>query len=121
MEREELQKINRIILERIEMKRIEKGLSKTELYQLSKTTGSAFSQWRSGATSPTNNTLSNIANCLDTTVDYLRLGVDTKKAATPEGSGISDKDIKLLEWFRSLSPEKQKAILYDADAPEGLV
>lgn len=33
----------------------------------------------------------------------------------------AERDIKLLEWFRSLPPEKQKAILFSQDAPEGLV
>ena len=32
-----------------------------------------------------------------------------------------DKDMRLLMWFRSLPPEKQKAILYAQDAPEDLV
>ena len=34
---------------------------------------------------------------------------------------LSDQDIRLLEWFRSLPEEKQKAILISQDAPEGLV
>ena len=37
-----------------------------------------------------------------------------------ENDGISEKDLKLLEWFRSLPPEKQRAILFSQDAPEGL-
>jgi len=33
---------------------------------------------------------------------------------------LSERDIRLLKWFRSLPPEKQKAILISQDAPEGL-
>lgn len=33
----------------------------------------------------------------------------------------AERDIRLLEWFRSLPPEKQRAILFSQDAPEGLV
>lgn len=32
----------------------------------------------------------------------------------------AERDIRLLEWFRSLPPEKQRAILFSQDAPEGL-
>ena len=40
---------------------------------------------------------------------------------TTTGDGLDDKDRRLIEWFRSLSPEKQKAILTAQDAPEGIV
>lgn len=36
-------------------------------------------------------------------------------------SGVSDRDIKLLEWFHSLPEEKRKAILSLGGAPEDLV
>lgn len=36
-------------------------------------------------------------------------------------SGISDRDIRLLEWFHSLPEEKRKAILSLGGAPEDLV
>lgn len=45
-----------------------------------------------------------------------------KKSAT-QGDGIdsiSDKDKKFITWFRSLSPEKQQAILISQDAPKDL-
>lgn len=42
-----------------------------------------------------------------------------KKSVT-FSDGLSDKDIRLIEWFRSLPEEKQKAILISQDAPEGL-
>lgn len=35
--------------------------------------------------------------------------------------GLNEKDGRLLTWFRSLPPEKQKAILIAQDAPEDLV
>ncbi len=43
-----------------------------------------------------------------------------EKAAPEDGSGLSDKDIRLLTWFRSLPEEKQRAILIAQDAPEEL-
>lgn len=44
-----------------------------------------------------------------------------KKPAPLEGDGQDDKDRRLIEWFRSLPVEKQKAILISQDAPEDLV
>jgi len=46
---------------------------------------------------------------------------EIEKPATSNGDGLSDKDIRLLTWFRSLPEEKQKAILISQDAPTGLV
>lgn len=77
----------------------------------------ASTGWKNGAV-PRASGLKKIADYFGVSVEYL---LGNEKTATPEGSGISEKDVKLLEWFRSLSPETQKAILYDADAPEGLV
>ena len=42
-----------------------------------------------------------------------RLSIDESK--------ITDKDKRFLEWFHSLSPEKQRAILIAQDAPEDLL
>ena len=46
---------------------------------------------------------------------------DEKNTATQSDGTISEKDRMFLSWFRSLSPEKQKAILISQDAPEGLI
>jgi len=51
----------------------------------------------------------------------LREHYEQKKEKPAPKDELSDKDIKLLAWFRSLSPEKQQAILTAQDAPEGLV
>lgn len=44
--------------------------------------------------------------------------LETKKA--PSEDGVTEKDLRLVRWFRSLPPEKQKAILVSQDAPEGI-
>lgn len=46
---------------------------------------------------------------------------DKEKKPTPEdGDGLNEKDVRLIAWFRSLPPEKRKAILMLGEAPEGL-
>ena len=47
--------------------------------------------------------------------------IDGEKNPATSGDGLVDKDARLLMWFRSLPPEKQKAILISQDAPEDLL
>ena len=61
-----------------------------------------------------------VADYLGVSPDYLMYG--NEKKPTPEmGNELSEKDIRLIQWFRSLPQGKQKAILDSQDAPEGLV
>ena len=79
----------------------------------------APSGWKRGAM-PRDSVLRRLAEYFCVSEEFLLYGTE-KNTAVPEDDGISDKDIRLLAWFRSLPPEKQKEILYDADAPSGLV
>lgn len=61
------------------------------------------------------------ANYFGVSVDYLfgkEMTATNGDGQQIEPDSISDKDKRLLEWFRSLSPEKQRAILIAQDAPE---
>jgi len=96
-------------------------------YKLAKALGchqSSVANWTNGRNKPQSRTMKDIADIFEVSVEYLK-GETTerkqKETATKEGDGISDKDIRLLAWFRSLPPEKQKEVLYDAGAPAGLV
>ena len=65
-----------------------------------------------------------LTEIFDVSVEYLKGETDDrehKNTAVPKDDGLSDKDARLLAWFRSLPPEKQKEVLYDAGAPAGLV
>lgn len=44
-----------------------------------------------------------------------------KETPPAQGGGLSEKDKRLIDWFRSLPPEKQKAILVAQDGPEDAV
>lgn len=46
---------------------------------------------------------------------------DGKENLPAQGGETSEKDKRLIQWFRSLPPEKQKAILISQDAPEDLI
>lgn len=107
------------VIDRINLELAKKGLNGADLSRAIGVSSGVYSQWCNGTTNPSKKNLAKIADFLKVTVNYLLSGEE--KTATPKGSGMSEKDVKLLEWFRSLPPETQKAILYDADAPEGLV
>ena len=83
---------------------------------------STVSQYETGKREPDNETLLRIGELFNVTVGYL-LGAEEEKEnpATICGNGVSDKDIRLLEWFHSLPEEKMKAILNLGGAPEDLV
>jgi len=46
---------------------------------------------------------------------------ENEKSPSSEEEGLSDKDLRLVKWFRSLPQEKQRAILIAQDAPADLV
>lgn len=76
--------------------------------------------WEGGKREPGHETTIRLADFFHVSVDYLLGRDDTKKEPPAQDGELSEKDIRLIEWFRSLPPEKQKAILISQDAPEGL-
>ena len=68
-----------------------------------------------------------IASYFHVSTDYLLGNTDdptpTGQKETPptQGGGLSEKDARLIQWFRSLPPEKQRAILIAQDGPEDAV
>lgn len=94
-------------------------------YKLSKATGisqTMIGYYKTGKNTPTVDKATIIADYLDVSVDYLLGNTDTKKEPAQNQEGeFSEKDIRLLNWFRSLPQEKQKAILVAQDAPKDLL
>ena len=58
-----------------------------------------------------------IATYFGVSVPFL-LGEETEKPADPKIDGLSDYELRLLAWFRSLPPEKRRAILEIGDGPK---
>ena len=62
-----------------------------------------------------------IADQFSVSLDYLLGRTDEKEPPTPvTGDGRDEKDIRLANWFRSLPPDKKKAILTLGEAPADL-
>lgn len=63
-----------------------------------------------------------LAEELDCTIDDLINEKETLATESDEREDpVSEKDLRLLNWFHSLPLEKQKAILISQDAPEDLL
>lgn len=77
--------------------------------------------WKNGA-NPRQTVLLKLADYFGVTVDYL-LNAE-KENPTAQGDGvdtITEKEVRMLKWFRSLPEEKRRAILISQDAPKDLL
>lgn len=98
-----------------------------DFYEASEVSSPLFSQYKTGKTPTSMQAVNRMADAVGIDVADLLDGIDQIKdelevpPAAVVGNGLSDKDSRLIAWFRSLPPEKQKAILVSQDAPEGLV
>ena len=62
-----------------------------------------------------------VAEYFGVSVSFLMSGKPDERNTAPEpGSGITEKDIRVLNWFNSLPPETRKAILTLGGGPEDL-
>lgn len=99
------------MLDRIEQLRTQKGISKTLMYERSKTSSSALSQWRTGRTHPSQTSIYALAQVLDTTPEYLIYGI--KKEAPIETDERNNSRFSMLKsLFEQLPPEDQNDVIF---------
>lgn len=103
---------------KIRMHRKALGLTQTELGEKLGVKVNAVSKWECGRVEdiPTSK-IKALANLFGVQPSYL---IDDEVEQPTVSDGLTDKDIRLVEWFRSLPEEKQKAILSLGGAPENL-
>ena len=92
----------------------ENGITLAELERAIGMGNGVIGKWEKMKGSPPHERLMQIADYLGTTVEVLE-GI---KKDPGTKAGVSAKDMRLIRWFRSLPPEKQKAILTAQDAPK---
>lgn len=73
--------------------------------------GEIVSDWIAGRSKSYEGYLYQIAAKYDVSVEWLKGETDEKKPATPEGSGLSKKELELLRLFDLASPEIRAAAL----------
>ncbi len=97
------------------------GISKNKLLTDIGINKNALVDWEKRNTIPSGDIVSKIADYFHVSADYLLGRTDEKEPPTPvAGDGLDEKDIRLANWFRSLPPDKKKAILTLGEAPAEL-
>jgi len=109
------------IAKRIDICVKESGMKKTEFYEKSGISSANFNYWSHGTNYPRQKKLADAAKCLNVSVKYLEYGDEQTKNPTAQSDGITEKDVALIKWFRSLPEEKLRAILVSQDAPKELL
>lgn len=113
-------------MNRIREIRKSRNLSMKELGKRVGVTEAAISNYELGKRDVGYEMYLKLAEALDSSVEELA-GRSIRKGETIPGLvkepilKWTAADVRLIEWFRSLPPEKQKAILIAQDAPEDLV
>lgn len=74
-------------------------------------------KWEKFGRKPKYEHLKAIADIFNVTIADLT-GEEQKETPSTQGGGLSEKNKRLIDWFRSLPPEKQRAILIAQDGPE---
>lgn len=82
-----------------------------------------INKWNTTPLKSYRNYIPQIASYFHVSTDYLLGHADDpappgEKEPPAQGGELSEKDLRLIGWFRSLPPEKQKAILIAQDGPE---
>lgn len=86
------------MIDRIECRITELGITKEEFYASSGISSASFSQWNTGVHKPTPKKIASAAKALGVPVSYLVEGVEQKENPATESSEVSEKDIsELLE------------------------
>lgn len=85
----------------------EKNLQQKDLCDALNLSNKTFTSWKSGLNSSYMKKLPEIANYLDTSVNYL-LGIEQKEKAP---GGLTEGEELLLELFRRVPEEKQELVL----------
>lgn len=92
------------------------GMKQSELAKILNVGQSTISGWENGTFEPDQKTLCKIAEIFNVSIDYLVGNSDTKKPLTSEDmSGLTDKQIKILQMMEKMTPEQQDEILRQAE------
>jgi transcriptional regulator with XRE-family HTH domain len=103
--------------ERIRELREEKGLSQEELGKILKVAKSTISQYELGKRNPDPETLDNLANILDCSVDYLLGRTDDRRPAEKIIEEAISDDAELLEFFQELKQRDDLQLLFKQVKP----
>ena len=102
-----------MLSERIRELRKEKKISQAELGEALGLTNNTISKYECATNNPDPNTLCNIADFFEVSVDYLLGRTDENSIKTvKEHEALSEEDKRLLNIFHKCSPEVREYIIY---------
>ena len=108
-----------ILLERIlSLVPPEHGGDKEFALSIGYKSGNVIADWKAGRSSSYKNKVQEISMVYNVSTEWL-YGLSEQKEKSPAqtSEGRVSKDASLIKWFRSLPPEKQRAILIAQDGP----
>lgn len=92
------------------------GMKQSELAKILNVGQSTISGWENGTFEPDQKTLCKIAEMFNVSIDYLVGNSDTKKPLTSEDmSGLTDKQIKILQMMSELPEQDQDDLIQQAE------
>lgn len=97
-----------------------RGISISKLERETGLGNGIIGKWEKFGREPKYVHLKTIADYLNVPVSELT-GEEQKKEPPAQSGELMEIDKRLIEWFRSLPPEKQRAILISQDAPKDLI
>lgn len=113
--------------ERIDLIRKERGIMWSHLNEKIGAYRGKLTELKKGKTTLSQDEIFRIASVLGTSTDYLIGKTDdpsppgAEEKPPAQGGGLSEKEQRLIHWFRSLPPETRKAILTLGGGPEDLI
>ena len=89
----------------------EKGLDQKTFAKEIGVRAPAITEWKKGTSSSYTKFLPQIAQVLDTSVEYLMTGESIKKQPTGGPDGLSKEEADLLDLFRCLPADRQELVV----------
>lgn len=103
-------------MNRIKELRAEKGILQADLAKLLKIGQATISNWENGRTEPDQEALREMSKIFGASIDYILGNTDIKKPLTSEDmSGLTEKQIRILQMMDQMTPEQQDEMVRQAE------
>lgn len=103
-------------MNRIKELRAEKNILQSKLASLLKVRQNTISNWETGRSEPDQDALRELSKIFGVSIDYILGNTDIKNPLTSEDiSGLTEKQIKILEMMDKLPEQDQDEIIQQAE------
>ena len=103
-------------MNRIKELRVENELLQSDLASRLKVRQNTVSNWETGRSEPDQDALRELSRIFDVSIDYILGNTDIKKPLTSEDmSGLTEKQIRILQMMDQMTPEQQDEMVRQAE------